>query len=180
MTKREIASLAIKLMGVFILLKSIAYIPMAYSGMFYAMQNYSHVNILHTAFKYMMSTAIAVIPLGFSVLVIILSDKAAAWLINEEQSIESTGSSIKKDDVMAIAVSCLGLYFIVAAAPVFVKALVNNAVSMHQQMGLPFISPPGLMRLVRNLIIPMVQIGLGVWLFAGSKGIVKLWKKIRS
>lgn len=36
MTKREIASLAIKLMGVFILIKAIAYVPMAFSGLFSA------------------------------------------------------------------------------------------------------------------------------------------------
>ena len=34
MTKREIASLVIKLMGVFILIKSIAYVPMSFAGLF--------------------------------------------------------------------------------------------------------------------------------------------------
>ena len=63
MTKREIASLAIKLMGVFILLKSIAYVPMAYSGIYYAMQSHDSTGLLQAAFMLMMSTAMAVIPL---------------------------------------------------------------------------------------------------------------------
>jgi hypothetical protein len=148
MTRREIASLAIKLMGVFVLLKSIAFVPMVFSGMF--------------------------------VLVIVLSDKAAVWLIKEDNSIENTNTSISKEDVMVIAVSCIGLYFIVAAMPMLITAFLNNAVYMRRQMGSPFIGPSGLMNIFRNLIAPAVQIALGVWLFAGSKGIVKFWKRIRS
>ena len=176
MTKREIASLAIKLMGVFILLKSIAYMPMAYSGIIYAARSHDNSGLLDMAFLVMMSTGMAVIPLGWSILVVVFSDKAAAWLIKEDNSIENTSGSITKDDVMMIAVSCIGLYFIIAAAPM----LVRDAVYMRGQMGSPFIGPSGLMKFFRNLIAPGVQIAAGVWLFVGSKGIVNLWKKIRS
>ena len=179
MTKREIASLAIKLMGVFILLKSIAYIPMAYSGVFYAFQGHGE-DLLQTLFMIMMSTATAMIPLAFSVLIIIFSDKVAARLIKDDNAVEATGGSISKDEVMVIAVSCLGLYFIITAAPMLVRALLNNAAHMRQQIGIPFVNPSGIRNLFRNLIVPAVQVGLGIWLFAGSKGIVKLWKKIRS
>jgi uncharacterized membrane protein len=180
MTRREIASLAIKLMGVFVLLKSIAFVPMVFSGMFYAVRSYDSAGLLQTAFVLMTSILMTVIPLAFSVLVIVLSDKAAVWLIKEDNSIENTNTSISKEDVMVIAVSCIGLYFIVAAMPMLITAFLNNAVYMRRQMGSPFIGPSGLMNIFRNLIAPAVQIALGVWLFAGSKGIVKFWKRIRS
>lgn len=179
MTKREIASLAVKLMGVFILLKSIGYLPMTYSGVFYAFQGH-HVDLLQSLFMIMMSTVMALIPLAFSILIIVLSDKVAAWLIKDDTAAEATGSSITKGDVMAIAVSCIGLYFIVSAAPGLVTALMNNAARMRQQMGISFVDPSGTMNLLRSLIAPAVQLGLGIWLFVGSKGIVKIWRKIRS
>ena len=81
--------------------------------------------------------------------------------------------------MIAIAVSCIGLYFIVSAAQLLVRALMNSAVHQRQQMGISFVGQSSMMSLFRNLIVPAVQIGLGIWLFAGSKGIVKLWKKIR-
>ena len=81
--------------------------------------------------------------------------------------------------MIAIAVSCIGLYFIVSAAPLLVRALMNSAVHQRQQMGISFVGQSSMMSLFRNLIVTAVQIGLGIWLFAGSTGIVKLWKKIR-
>ena len=173
MTKREIASLAIKLMGVFILLKSISYVPMAYSGMFYAVREGNNAGILQTVLILMMSTAMAVVPLAFSILVIVLSDKAAAWLIKEDNSIENASTSISKTDVMAIVISCIGLYFIVNTTPRFIHALITIRRYPHT----PF---PNLLNVGRELIAPAVQIALGVWLFVGSKGIAKFWKKIRS
>ena len=79
---------------------------------------------------------------------------------------------------MVIAISCIGLYFIVAAAPMFIHALMNISI-FHSHARSPFVGPSSLFNIGKQLIAPGVQIGLGVWLFAGSKGIIKLWKKIR-
>jgi hypothetical protein len=176
MTKREIASLAIKLMGVFILLKSIAYVPQVLGMMFSVMRTEE---LLFAISIVMISITMAVIPLAWSLLVIIFSDKAAAWLIKEDNSIENTSSSISKDDVMVVAISCIGLYFIVAAAPVFIHALMNISI-FHRQAGSPFVGPSSIFNVGKQLIAPGVQVAIGLCLFAGSKGIVKLWKKIRS
>ena len=178
MTKREIASLAIKLMGVFILLKSIAYVPMAFWATLSTMP--SEAEWLFRISMVMMSVVAAVIPLAWSLLIIFFSDKAAAWLIKKDNSIENASTTISKDDVMVMAVSCIGLYFIVASVPQLIHALMNNAAYMSRHIGRSFVDPAGLMSFFRNLIAPAVQIAIGVWLFAGSKGIVKLWKKIRS
>ena len=177
MTKREIASLAIKLMGVFILLKGIAYVPSVFSVMFSVTRSEG---LLFAISIVLISIFMAGIPLVWSLLIIFLSDKVAAWLIKEDNSIENTSSSISKGDVMVIAVSCIGLYFIVASVPQLIHALMNNAAYMSRHIGRSFVDPAGLTSFFRNLIAPVVQIAIGVWLFAGSKGIVKLWKKIRS
>ena len=127
----------------------------------------------------MMSTAMAVVPLMFSILVVVLSDRAAAWLIKEDNSIGNTSTSISKTDVMAIVISCIGLYFIVAAAPMFIHALMNFSMYYGHAKN-PLFGPSSVFNVTKQLIAPAVQIALGMWLFAGSKGIVKIWKKIRS
>lgn len=179
MTKREIASLAIKLMGVFILLKSIAYVAMALGGFFSVMRS-DHMSILLTLLYFVMIVISVMVPLVFSILVIKFSDKAAARLIQDDQAMDISNVSINKDDVMLVVISCIGLYFIIAAAPVLINALLINSVMMNGRGGIPYVGPSGMLHILRNLVVPVVQIGLGIWLFAGSKGIVKLWKKIRS
>jgi hypothetical protein len=177
MTKRDIASLSIKLMGVFILLKSIAYIPMTFSGMFSVMHSQGW---LFAVFVVLISIVVAGIPLVWSLLVIFFSDKAAAWLIKDDSPAEITGDPMTKGDVMAVAISCIGLYFIVAAAPLMIHALINNTIQVRQQIAFPLLSPSRMMNLLKNMAVPAVQLALGIWLFVGSRAIVNLWKKIRS
>jgi hypothetical protein len=167
MTKREIASLVIKLMGVF-------------SGIFSAVRTHDGSGFLQTMFAMMMFFLAAVIPVAWSLLIIFFSDKASVWLIKDERAIENVSTSISKEDVMTIAVSCIGLFFIVAAVPQIISSMMFNFPAMLRRMSSQFTGPSGSMNLLRQLVIPAVQIGLGIWLFAGSKGIVKLWKKIRS
>jgi len=174
MTKREIASLVIRLMGVFILLKSIGYVPSVF-GAFYSMAQMENSEVFNKFLYGIMIIVGAVLPLAWSVLIIIFSDKAAAWLIKDNNAIEKPETSINKQDVMVIAVSCIGLYFVVAAAPMLIRALsiypmYTRSGALHSRFWI----------IVRDLIAPAVQVALGLWLFVGPEGIVKLWKKIRS
>jgi hypothetical protein len=178
MNKREIASLAIKLMGVFILLKSIAYVPMTLSVLFRSVLTAEGTGVLETMFAVAMSIVAAGVPLIFSLMIISLSDKAAARLIKDDQTIEKPDVSINKDDVMLVAISCIGLYFIIAATPMLIRGL--GMYPMYPRGGMDYFGLTRFWTIAKQLIAPAVQIGLGIWLFAGSKGIVKLWKKIRS
>lgn len=177
MTKREIASLVIKLMGVFILLKTISYVPMVISMMFSGMRSES---LLIAGVMVILSIVMIAISLAWSLLIIFFSDKFAARIIKENATIEALSTTINRDDVMMIAISCIGLYFITAAMPVVIRGLLYNAAFMRIRSGSPFVGPSGLLNLLRELIVPAVQIAIGLWLFIGSKGIVKFWKKIRS
>lgn len=120
------------------------------------------------------------IPLAWSLFIIVLSDKVAVWLIEEtENTCLEVGALVNKEDVMIVVCSCIGLYLAVAAFPnlIFQASYfwtVHNAGSDHRS----YLS--GSLHRTFQCIAPIVQIALGVWLFAGSKGIVKFWKKIRS
>lgn len=116
MTKREIASLAIKLMGVFILIKAIAYVPMAFSGLFSAWRTVEGPGLFTMVMPALMALFFAVIPLAWSLFIIVLSDKVATWLIEEtENTCLEVGALVNKEDVMIVVCSCIGLYLAVAA-----------------------------------------------------------------
>ena len=160
MTKREIASLVIKLMGVFILIRSISSVPVV----FYAWRPSENIDLLQSVFMLLL---LIIIPL----VIIRLADKIAMWLIKDNTFAGIIDSSISKNDVMVMAFSCMGLYFIVVSIP----SLIINLSFYFRLSASSFWQ-----NAFRTLIAPAAQIGLGIWLFAGSRGIVKLWKKIRS
>jgi len=102
MTKREIASLAIKLMGVFILIKSISYTPMVFSGIFSIWRpTVDKSGIAWAVLLTVISLILSAVAVAVSLLVIVFSDKVAAWLIKEEQDkLVAIGGSVSKEDVM--------------------------------------------------------------------------------
>ena len=178
MTKREIASLVIKLMGVFVLLKSISYVPMVLSGMFSVWQTPDRSGAVWVVLIAVITVIVSAIPLMWGLLIIVLSDKVAGWLIKDDKAAEITGS-MNKEDVMLVVCSCIGLYLIVTAFPrLIVDCSRFFAIRRAGSDWAAYLSS-GFNRTL-NLMAPVVQIALGVWLFAGAKGIVKLWKKIRS
>lgn len=180
MTKREIASLAIKLMGVFILIKTIAYVPMAVGSVLSATRTVDFSGFLEVVGYAIFAASVSLIPLVWALLIIVLSDKVAAWLIKEPDDtlIEAVGA-VNKEDVMVVVCSCIGLYLAVAAFPnLILKASHFLAVRNAGSDRFSYLS--GSLYETLQCVAPIVQIALGVWLFAGSKGIVKFWKKIRS
>ncbi|MBL7215099.1 MAG: hypothetical protein ISS71_05425 [Phycisphaerae bacterium] len=181
MTKREIASLVIKLMGVFILIKSIAYVPMTFSGLFTIWRP----GVENSGFGWAILLGVIVLVLSvaavvFSLSIIIFSDKVAARLIKEDNDkFVEVGNLVNKEDVMLVVFSCIGLYLIVTAIPSLI-VYTHSILTFYKSCAGRPVYPSGGWYQFSRLIAPVVQIGLGVWLFAGSKGLVKLWHKIRS
>jgi hypothetical protein len=174
MTKREIASLTIKMMGVYCLIKAIANVPMTI-GVIYS-QTMMQSSITEAIGPISISILVLVVFFAASFLIIAFSDKIAKRLIRESANTSlEINTSMKAEQVMAIAVSCIGLYFLVAAFPSLIRQTMmyfmrrsHSAYAESQSL------------LFQYYLGPLVQLILGAWLFMGSKGIVKLWKKIRS
>jgi len=180
MTKREIASLAIKLMGVFILLKMIAYIPMTLSGLFYQGKSSEFPDFLFMLFLMLFIFGVSLV---WALFIIARSDLITAWLLKNDKTVANAEigvcSSIDKKDVMIITCSCIGLYLIVTSVPNLV-IYISEIFAMRRAGGDYVTYTSGGLYKFSRIIAPTIQIGLGIWLFAGSRGIVKLWKKIRS
>jgi hypothetical protein len=74
----------------------------------------------------------------------------------------------------------MGVYFIVLTLPLLLSYLGSAITSaLGSDSG-----PEGYTRMFGgglNRVLPsVIQLLLGIWLFAGSRGIVKFWKRIRS
>ena len=120
------------------------------------------------------------IPLAWSLFIIVCSDKVAGWLIKEDEdkSIE-INNSVSKDDVMLVVCSCIGLYLIVTAFPNLILHVSQFFTVRRAGSDSVAYFSGGTYKALR-LVAPIAQIALGIWLFAGAKGIIKFWKKIRS
>ena len=177
MTKHQIASLTIKLMGAFILIKAISAVPIAISSLYSAWSrrdpSQGSVDFIMMCSSTML---LAVLPFAGGFLVIVLSDTFAKWLTKdfEETSLEVTGG-IQTQDVMVVAVSCLGLYFALDAIPNLIS---NSAHSFILRSQVPHLSNNSYQ--IIRIIALLFQAGIGIFMFIGSSGIVKFWKKIRS
>jgi len=70
----------------------------------------------------------------------------------------------------------IGLFLIVTAIPDLIFKVSHYFVlrSSYENMAHPGISE------TVHLFAPAIQIALGVWLFTGSGGLVKLWQRIRT
>lgn len=157
MSKREIASLVIKLMGVFILFKSIAYVPMIISSISTAVEalsSHSEFGLLAVFGVVFLSVLLSAIPLVWSMLVILLSDKVAKWLIKDDQDVQIS-DSINRDDIMTVAISCIGLYFIIAAVPVLINGIWSNSM---MRIGMPEVRPSAVFALFKAIIAPAAQV----------------------
>ena len=108
------------------------------------------------------------------VLLIIYSDKVSAKLFADEKLEFST--SLEKDQIMAIAFSCMGLMVICSAVPNLLNAILMH-ISRLQASGNTRHVP--VTDYVIRYVSPLIQLALGFWLFLGSQGIVNIRHKIR-
>jgi hypothetical protein len=82
--------------------------------------------------------------------------------------------------ILIRSIPSMGVYFIVLTLPLLLSYLGSAITSaLGSDSG-----PEGYTRMFGgglNRVLPsVIQLLLGIWLFAGSRGIVKFWKRIRS
>lgn len=171
MGKREAASVAIKLMGVWILIKSVGYLPFSVGGAIGVGQTGAE-GFWWAVLWYVL---IAVVSLGWGLVIVLFSDKVAGWLIKEDKTIVGV-CTINKSDVLTVGFTMMGLFLVVTDIPnlIFKVAEYYQIRSNYENT-----APRGISETV-HMFGPAIQIGLGVWLFAGSRGLVKLWERIRT
>lgn len=156
MNKREIASLACKILGIFIIIQGTNVLANVLSYSIATQNTVAHESLINTIFS--------LVYILFGGLLWFQSDKLSAIMVTEE-SPSDKGTGVGISDIQRVSFSVLGLYFIGNSLP----KLVSNLLSMYSLLNR---QPESTARLLLSLggVITELIIGLGI--FLGSQGLV--------
>jgi hypothetical protein len=163
MSKQEIASLACKILGIYIIiqginvLSSVLYVSIATPNL---MANESLINIIFSLMY-----------IFIGVLLWLLSDKLSAIMVTGENHYNE-GSGIQVGDIQRVAFSVLGLFFLGNSLPKLVSTLTNE----YFMSGSPYSTT----RLMLEAGGTVVQLIVGLGIFLGSQGLVNFLNTIRT
>jgi len=159
--KREIASLACKILGIFFIIQGTNVLSLTLSVA--ATSPIAHESFFNVIFS--------LIYILFGVLLWFLSDKLSAIMVAREIH-SNEGSGIQISDIQRIAFSVLGLFFLGNSVPRLVSTLTNG----YFMSG----SAYSVTRLVLEAGGTVVQLIIGLGIFLGSQGLVNFLNNIRT
>lgn len=172
MSKREIASLACKILGIYVIvqgvnvLSSILYVSVATSvatsNPILNVVNETLVNIIFS-FTYIIVGAL----LWF------LSDKLSSWMVTKENESVVKSSGIEVNDIQRVSFSVLGLYFLGGSLP----RLVSTLLSIYSMRDM---TPSATGYILRSSVEAIGEFIIGLVLFLGSQGLVNFLNSMRT
>ena len=170
MTKREISSLVIKLIGVFLLIELAP-------SLVNSLSIFTSIKGTYDLKMQLMSFGIFLIPatiwIGFCISIILLSNKIAKMIIREDEECSQI-FSLSFEDTQILGYNFIGLLVIVKAFPQVVNLLYrivyeSRFLPMSERSNFFRNSMPSFLALITQLIIGFV-------LFFRTNGLVNLWK----
>jgi len=168
MTKRDILELAIKIIGVYMIILILNFIHSILISIPWIFERREH-NILLFIISYTISVLIYfIVAYNF----IFRADSLANIICKEDKSLEFN-SSIQKETIQEIAFTIVGIYLIAIALPKITDGIIN-IIYQGRLKNIQFTQ--GFYYIVNSI----VQIGIGIFLVLGSKGIVNTIKKLRA
>ena len=169
MTKREITSLVLKLIGIYIVVSFVGYLPISLIAL-------TTTYLKDSTAMSCVFVLLTLLYLLFCILIIIYSNRVAGWIIHEDNTVELP-DSISKDDVMAIAFCCMGLLIMTNAIPKLLSMIPQYIVVLGNIS--EYLYAGKFWQHITRLVAPLIQFILGLFLFIRTKGLVKLWHRIR-
>ena len=171
MTKREIASLVLKLIGVYMVVQFIGYFPAMFGSFGMVILQTKEAASFQMAFSAGLLILSGLLYLAGCVSLIVYSDKIAVKMVSEDKTLESC-AAISKSDVLSIAFCCIGLLVLTRCIPQVIHLIIRYMTIKGINGGAQNYFNIG------SLVSVIVQFIIGLWLFLGSKGIV-FWLKLR-
>jgi hypothetical protein len=171
MTARDIASLSVKLFGIYAFFQAVPMLPSVAGGLGMLTMEEGSLSGLSFIFALLYVLPFFLLIAG-GILLLLYADSIGASLTTR-----MTGNGephISAMDVQAIAFSAIGVFAIVAAAPKILQIAAN----------LYFTHTSEEARAVGVRVLPQVvglvaQTIVGVGLFIGARGLAKLWRRVR-
>jgi len=167
MTKRDILELAIKIIGIYMIILILNFIHSILISIPWIFERREH-NSLLFLISYTISVLIYfIVAYNF----IFRADSLANIICKEDKSFGGS-NNIQKETIQEIAFTVVGIYLIANALPKITDAIIN----IIQQGRFKNIQYT---RGFTYIISSIVQIGIGIFLVLGSKGLVNSIKKLR-
>jgi hypothetical protein len=170
MTKKEIVSLSLKLAGIYCLIMSISYLSFASMNVAAALRRESpwHMLTSITSFVSLLLSFTPFVLLLLFATYLIFSRKlpsrmASSIIIQEEEA-----TSFTFQDIQMLAFSIIGVWLLSIAIP----RLFATIVRMGDLQPAYYI--------ISQMVTEVLKVALGIYLFLGGKGLVRLWQKSHS
>jgi len=160
MKSRDVASLAFKIMGIFVLLAVVGPVLM---GIIYFICMSNNLEISLPIVLYVIKGV--VIPLGIGLALILANDKIAKLIYRNNDDIEV---SCTVREIYAIALACIGIWLICSA----LDNLINNIISSYYTFA------ESQRILWGALIGNVIRAVIGTILFLQRRGLATLWEKL--
>jgi hypothetical protein len=163
-TRHDVASLAVRILGIYIAVQGLQFLGML------------------TSFGFRMSGFTSTYAIAFIIyeavaaVLILMAGRFGMWLLPRAVKLPNTvPGSTAATDLQPVAFAVIGVLLAFWAAPEILSALWRNT---YRSGPIAFREPA--QDLMLSLFRPAVQFVLGVWLFFGSKGLARYWRRIRS
>jgi len=172
MTKREFASLVLKLLGVYAIIEALPLIQ--YVSMFLGMLGRPNGEWPVGAWPWMATTTPFLLVGGVGVILIARSDSLAGWLVTDDSKMDMR-SGLSAQDVQAIAFSVVGVLVLLQAVPRLIHVIAAfSQIASDEKMKSSLLRSACV-----SLATLLIQVGLGVALFFGSRGLANIWTRLR-
>jgi len=167
MTKRDILELAIKIIGIYMVILILNFIHSILISIPWIFERQEHNSLL-----FLISYTISVLIYFIVAYNFIFRADSLANIICKEDKSFGESNNIQKETIQEIAFTVVGIYLIANALPKITDAIIN----IIQQGRFKNIQYT---RGFTYIISSIVQIGIGIFLVLGSKGLVNSIKKLR-
>ena len=163
MSKREIASLACKILGIYLIILGI--------NVFFNVFSFSMVMQNNMAYEIILNIIYPLMYILFGVLLWFLSDRLSVIMVKGE-TYSNEGFDTKASDIQRISFSVLGLFFLGSSLP----NLVSTIAKIYSTSELPDYTT----RLLLGAGGAITQFIVGLGIFLGSQGLVNFLYTIRT
>ncbi|MGE5295395.1 MAG: hypothetical protein ACM3VT_11260 [Solirubrobacterales bacterium] len=173
MTRQELASFALKLLGIYTIVESLPFIQTFWGALMMLGVEHGRSPIGFWQFAAMMIAPALRMAVG--ILLLALSGSLAPLLVGEDKPLGSS-TALNGDDVQAIGFSIVAVLIFLQAIPQLTQGITN----------LPYILgdsslDPASQRIGRSVLLAGlsggIQAALAVWLFVRPRDLVNLWRR---
>jgi hypothetical protein len=181
MTKREIAALICKALGIYIFVNTLNLLPLLFIPAINSMANASS-GATSTENMARLASVISALPVVLNILASLFlwlgADNLAEHMVKDTgQETDTVAQPVIGQEAQIVAFSALGLFTLLQVIPRVGQIATNIYILWHQNAmfarGFNSLTAP-------NIIGVLIQLVLGLWLLLGASGLVKLLQSFRT